>query len=182
MRTTTRTGLTLAGLLAGALLAGCAADAEFNQADVAFAKEMIPHHEQAVVMAELVAERTDNRDLRELAADVEAAQDPEIEAMTAMLDEWGEPAPEPHDAADHAAHDMPGMMSEEQMANLADARGAEFDRLWMEMMIEHHEGAIEMAETQLEDGINTEASELAEDIIEVQEAEIDLMRDMLDRQ
>lgn len=189
MPTTNRTGLTFAALLGVALLASCAEDtaqdqeheADFNQADIAFAQEMIPHHEQAVDMAEMVPDRTDDQELLDLAADVEAAQDPEIEAMNGMLEQWGEPLPDAHDEHDgHDAHEMPGMMSEQQMANLAETSGTEFDRLWTEMMIEHHEGAIEMAENQLAEGTNSDAGELAEDIVEVQEAEIAQMQEMLE--
>ncbi|MBA0126867.1 DUF305 domain-containing protein [Haloechinothrix sp. YIM 98757] len=176
----------LAILASGALLTGCgnhvaeeAEDAGFNQADVAFATEMMPHHEQAVEMADLVPDRSDSQELIELAEEIRQGQEPEIEALTTMLERWGESVPVSGDG--HTDHEMSGMMSEEDMAMLERSDGAEFDRMWMEIMVEHHEGAIDMANAQLAEGTSPEASELAEDIIEVQEAEIDTMREMLGR-
>jgi uncharacterized protein (DUF305 family) len=77
--------------------------------------------------------------------------------------------------------DMPGMMSDEDMTALEEASGAEFDRMWMKMMIEHHQGAIDMAQDQLDEGANAEAKTLAQEIIDTQEAEIATMREMLDQ-
>lgn len=181
----------LAAAMVAALAAGCAgendpaaetttaAEAEFNDADVTFAQQMIPHHAQAVEMAELV--RSGSPELLELADDIEAAQQPEIEQLTAMLEEWGEAVPADEDEhAGHGAGDMEGMMSDEDMTALRDASGVQFEQLWLTMMIEHHEGAITMAEAELADGVNDEARELAQQIIETQQAEIDQMEQLAD--
>ncbi|GAA3985621.1 DUF305 domain-containing protein [Thermobifida alba] len=155
------------------------ATAEFNETDVAFAQMMIPHHEQAVEMSRLAVERA-GADVRELAEQIEAAQGPEIEQMTTLLESWGEePAGGGH-GMPHADHGMPGMMSDEQMTELRGLQGDAFDTRFLEMMIAHHEGAVEMAEQELADGVNPEARQLARDIVETQEAEIEQMRGMLE--
>ncbi|WP_116049713.1 DUF305 domain-containing protein [Amycolatopsis palatopharyngis] len=151
---------------------------EFNQADTAFAQQMIPHHQQAVDMAEMVASRTANPEVVELAAQIQQAQAPEIEKMTSWLKAWGAPLPMPAmDGMDHG--EMPGMMSSEVMAELEQAKEGDFDRLWLEMMIEHHNGAIEMSNTQLQQGVNAEAKELAQEIIDAQQVEITTMTGLL---
>jgi uncharacterized protein (DUF305 family) len=155
---------------------GNASGADFNDADVMFAQGMIPHHMQAVEMAKLADDRAESQSVKDLAADVEAAQDPEVEQMTAWLEEWGQPME--MDGMD--SMEMGGMMSEDQMAELADATGAEFDTMFLEMMIEHHEGAIVMARDQVDNGENEEAIALAEAIIEAQQAEIETMQGLLD--
>lgn len=192
--------LALPAFAAGVLLAGCSgeqADAtapeastpassaaapgqqqEFNEADVAFTQQMIPHHQQAVEMAEMVESRTGNPQVLELAAQIEQAQAPEVEQLTSWLEAWGAPMPMPEmEGMDHG--DMSGMMTPEDMAALENANGAEFDRMWMQMMIEHHEGAIEMANTELQQGVNSEAKDLAQQIIDAQEAEIATMNNLL---
>lgn len=146
---------------------------EFNDADVSFAQMMIPHHEQAVEMSELAKTRA-GEDVRALAAEIEAAQGPEIEQMTGLLESWGE---EPMDGMDHDG--MDGMMSEDQMADLEQAEGDAFDTMFLEMMVEHHEGAITMAETEIEQGTDPEARELAQEIVDAQRTEIEQMNDML---
>ncbi|MFC4125675.1 DUF305 domain-containing protein [Nocardia rhizosphaerae] len=151
--------------------------AEFNDADVTFLQMMYPHHAQAVEMAQLVPSRTQNQELIALAAQVEQAQAPEMAQITALLAGFGKPAPSTGDG--HDGHTMPGMMSGEQMAALESAQGAEFDRQWLEMMIEHHEGAVEMARTELADGVNPESRQLATTIVADQEKEIGTMRGML---
>ncbi|SFB56768.1 Uncharacterized conserved protein, DUF305 family [Amycolatopsis marina] len=151
---------------------------EFNQADTAFAQQMIPHHQQAVEMAEMVASRTANSKVIELAAQIQQAQAPEIEKMTSWLEAWGAPMPMPDmDGMDHG--EMPGMMTSEVMSELEQAKDADFDRLWLEMMIEHHNGAIEMSNTQLQQGVNAEAKELAQQIIDAQQVEITTMSNLL---
>ncbi|KOX16111.1 DUF305 domain-containing protein [Nocardiopsis sp. NRRL B-16309] len=148
----------------------------FNDADVAFAQEMIPHHEQAVEMADLAESRAGDG-VRDLAEEIAEAQGPEIERMTGLLESWGEsPAPD-MEGAGHS--DMPGMMSDEEMAELEAAEGEEFDTLFLEMMILHHEGAVTMAETEIAEGVDPQAQDLAEDIFQVQHAEIERMSTML---
>jgi uncharacterized protein (DUF305 family) len=155
---------------------GDASGADFNDADVTFAQGMIPHHRQAVEMAELAGDRAESQEVKDLAADIEAAQDPEIEQMTGWLEEWDQPME--MDGMD--SMEMGGMMSEDQMSELEDATGADFDAMFLEMMIEHHEGAIVMAQEQVDDGKNAEAVALAEAIIEAQQDEIETMQGLLD--
>jgi uncharacterized protein (DUF305 family) len=167
-------------IVASSALVGCSDDEEFNDADVMFAQGMIPHHAQALEMAQLVQGREAGQEVTDLAAQIEAAQDPEIQLMTGWLEDWGEDVPDL--ATDHGAmdHGM-GMMTAEQMAALDDASGDGFDRMFLELMIEHHEGAIAMSQTELSEGANEEAKELAEEIIGAQQAEIDQMRELLDQ-
>jgi len=178
----------LALLTSGALaLAGCGEDdpaaTAHNEADVTFAREMVPHHRQAVEMAALADERAGDRDVRRLAEDIESAQAPEIATMTGWLEAWDEEVPpEAMDHADmgHGSSDaMAGMMSEEDMAALEQAQGAAFDELFLELMVEHHEGALEMARTEQAAGENPDALALAELIEADQEAEISEMQRLL---
>ncbi|MFE3543577.1 DUF305 domain-containing protein [Nocardia sp. NPDC059177] len=149
---------------------------DFNDADVTFLQMMYPHHAQAVEMAQLVPDRTQNPQLRALATQVEQAQAPEMAQITTLLTSFGESAPS---AGGHGGHDMPGMMTEAQMSALEAARDAEFDRQWLELMIEHHLGAVDMAKTELAGGVNAESRQLATTIVADQEAEIATMRGML---
>ncbi len=150
--------------------------ATFNDADVMFAQMMIPHHEQAVEMAELAPERAADPEIKELAAKIKAAQDPEIQTMKGWLTEWGKAAPE-----GGMGHDMPGVMSEEDMTKLKAAKGSEFDKLFAQQMIAHHNGAIEMARTEQSGGSNPEAKELAKTIETAQQAEVEQLQKILDR-
>lgn len=163
---------------AGAATESNATQAEFNDADVEFAQGMIPHHAQAVEMAQMVPDQGVSPELIELADAIEGAQQPEIDQMTAMLERWGEDVPST-DMGDHGSMDMEGMMSMEDMDALGAATGAEFEQMFVTMMIEHHEGAIGMAETELSEGQDAEAQELAQAIIEAQQAEITQMEQML---
>ncbi|MFG1791833.1 DUF305 domain-containing protein [Nocardia sp. NPDC049149] len=153
-----------------------AARGDFNDADVTFLTMMYPHHAQAVDMAKLVPSRTQNPELRALATKVEQAQAPEMQQITTLLQSFGKPAPS---AGGHGGHDMPGMMGTDQMTALQAASGPDFDRQWLTMMIEHHTGAVAMAETELAGGTNAESKALAKAIIDGQRAEIDMMRGML---
>lgn len=166
--------------LALVAVAGCGSSGdgdEFAPADVDFARQMIPHHAQAVEMAAMLPADGVSPELVELAAAIAGAQQPEIDQMTAMLDRWGF-VPPPLEGGH--AHEMAGMLTDEDLAALDAATGAEFERMWLTMMIEHHEGAIDMAETQLDDGIDPEARELAEEIVDTQQAEIMRMERMLE--
>ncbi|MEV6303910.1 DUF305 domain-containing protein [Actinoplanes sp. NPDC051861] len=155
----------------------------FNDADVAFAQAMIPHHQQAVQMADMADGLAADAEVKALAAKIQAAQQPEIDAMTAWLTAWGKPAPGPHmstgSAMDHGS--MPGMMTDADMAKLMDAEGAAFDKHFLTMMISHHEGAIEMAQQEVERGSNPEAKTLAQKIITDQQTEIATMKTILER-
>ena len=154
-----------------------------NDADVTFAQEMIPHHQQAIEMADLAESRAESQEVKDLAADIEAAQGPEIETMTGWLESWGEDVPDDGmsgmDHGDMSSDDMGGMMTADEMADLDTASGAEFDQMFLTMMIEHHEGAIEMAKTEQSEGEFPEAVDMAKEIQTTQAEEIQTMQDLL---
>ena len=157
---------------------------EHNDADVMFAQMMVPHHEQAVEMSEtLLAKEEVPAEVADFAQQVIDAQGPEIERINAMLEAWGqEPMMESGgmEGMDHGSGaGMSGMMSEEDMQALEDAQGTEASRLYLEQMTAHHEGAVEMARDQVEQGQNPQAVALAQDVIEAQEAEITEMEGLL---
>ena len=155
-------------------------DAQFNDADVTFAQSMIPHHEQAVEMATMAQERASSTEVKQLADKIAAAQGPEIDTMTGWLEDWGqEVSSDSEGGMDHSGSDMSGVMSDDDMESLGAATGAEFDQMFLEMMIEHHTGAIEMAQTEQQDGENPDAIALAEKIEADQTAEIAQMQDLL---
>jgi uncharacterized protein (DUF305 family) len=147
-----------------------------NDADIAFARDMIPHHEQAVDMSELALDRASSTEVKDLATQIRDAQDPEIRTMRGWLADWGVEAGSGggHGGGHGGGMDGggPGMMSESDMAELADASGAAFDRMWVRMMIEHHRGAVEMAERVIDAGSSAEVERLARDVVRVQTAEI----------
>ena len=150
--------------------------ADHNNADVEFAQGMIPHHEQAIEMAELGLEQAESAEVKDLAQRIKDAQAPEIAEMKGWLESWDEPV-EPEggmSGMDHGADS--GMMSDTDMEKLEGAEGAEFDELFLAGMIEHHEGAVTMAEAEVENGQYEPAKELAQKIIDAQEAEIEEMK------
>ncbi|MEO3776687.1 DUF305 domain-containing protein [Micromonospora sp. B11E3] len=159
----------------------------FNDADVMFAQMMIPHHQQAVEMAELAETRAADAEVKSLAAQIKGAQDPEIATLTGWLAAWGRPLSAAGSGHGHGAppsstaHDMPGMMSDADMTSLASATGTDFDRRFLTMMIAHHEGAISMAKDELAKGANQDAKALAQRIAASQQAEIDAMNKILAR-
>jgi uncharacterized protein (DUF305 family) len=153
------------------------ASASPRQGDIVFAQGMIPHHEQAVEMADVALAHPDvSADVKELATAVKGAQDPEIKQMQGWLQEWGAPATATGAADPHAGH---GMMTGEDMTALEAAKGDEFNRMWMSMMIEHHSGAITMAEDVLETSEDAAVKSLAEAIVTAQKAEIEQMKKLL---
>ncbi|MGI3200548.1 DUF305 domain-containing protein [Streptomyces sp. GLT-R25] len=154
---------------------------DHNDADVDFSKEMIQHHRQAVDMAELAADRASSQEVKDLATKVKGAQDPEIKTMSGWLTSWGEDVPEEMSGSmDHdMSSAMPGMMSGKDMDKLEKASGAEFDTMFLTMMVEHHEGAVEMAETEKADGKYGPATKLADAVVTAQTAEIKQMNKML---
>jgi len=157
--------------------------ASFNDADVVFAQSMIPHHAQAIEMAELaLAESAGARpEIVALATAIQGAQDPEIQQMTAWLEQWGQPVEmEGMDGMEHTdGMEMDGMMTADQMAELSTLTGAAFDTAWAQMMIAHHEGAITMATEVKAAGVDAGVASLANQIIAAQQAEIDQMRALL---
>ncbi|MDJ0464100.1 DUF305 domain-containing protein [Streptomyces sp. H27-C3] len=150
-----------------------------NAADVAFAKGMIPHHRQAVEMAELAETRARSSDVKELAAEVKKAQDPEIKTLSEWLTSWGEEVPKEGGSSEHSGHSMSGMMTPEDMDKLEKASGKAFDTAFLEMMIKHHEGAVEMAKTEQSDGAHQPAKDMAGDIVTSQSSEITRMNKLL---
>ncbi|GAA4617518.1 DUF305 domain-containing protein [Saccharopolyspora hordei] len=190
MRKHTRAVVVGASAVAALALAGCGTastpppqapasqeQTAHNAADVAFARGMVPHHQQAVEMARLVPDRSQSQQVEDLARQIEAAQGPEIETLTGWLRDWGAAPAEHGSHGDTGGHG--GMMSADEMARLERARGAEFDRAFLEMMIRHHEGAVTMARTELSDGQFPAAKQMAQQIIDTQQAEIDTMRTLL---
>ncbi|MEU9304115.1 DUF305 domain-containing protein [Streptomyces sp. NPDC048269] len=156
-----------------------AAQGRPNAADIAFAKGMIPHHRQAVEMADLAASRAESAEVKQLAAEIEKAQDPEIRTLSGWLASWGEQAPA-EGATDHSGHGAGGgMMTAEQLAGLQKSSGKAFDTAFTELMIKHHEGAVAMARTEQGQGAFPEAKTMAEAIITSQTAEIDRMNGLL---
>ena len=166
--------------------------AAFNNANVTFVQGMIPHHRGALEMAQLADGHAEDPRVIDLANRIEAAQEPEIETMTGWLEEWGEPQPQETDTGmggmDHGSMDMEGMdvggmemegMSAEDMAALEAASGIEFGRMFLEMMIIHHRGAVEMAETEIAEGSNPDAVAMAQEIADSQAAEIEEMETLL---
>ena len=154
---------------------GAPAGGAHNAADSAFAAGMIPHHGQAVEMADLALAKAGNAEVRKLATAVKAAQSPEIAQMGGWLSGWGEPVP----AATGHTMAMEGMMSMEDMHALAGASGPDFDRMWVRMMITHHQGALAMSQKQLTAGQNPEVKKLAAAIIAGQTREIASMKALL---
>jgi uncharacterized protein (DUF305 family) len=151
---------------------------DFNDADVTFVTDMIPHHRQAVEMAKLARTRAKSAAAKDLAMQIMNAQDPEIKKMSGWLAAWGKPAPEDMGSMDMSGS-MPGMMSSNDMNELMNASGADFDQMFLTMMIEHHTGAIEMARTEQADGKNADAIALAQQIEQAQTGEIATMQGML---
>nr|WP_215550210.1 DUF305 domain-containing protein [Amycolatopsis sp. CA-230715] len=180
-------------VLAALALSGCAGTAQqddakapqsqstHNEADVTFARQMVPHHKQALDMAALVPDRTATAAVTDLATRIKKAQGPEIEQLDGWLARWGATPASAHAMPGMPSHEsMGGMMSEADMAKLRAAKGAEFDRMWLTMMIGHHEGAVEMANAEIRDGADADAKALANRIIGAQQAEIAEMRKLLD--
>ena len=145
------------------------------EADVKFAQMMIPHHEQALEMATLALENdTASADVKSLARQIEAAQDPEIQVMKGWLSQWG--AQESSGPMDHGPG---GMMSEEDMDALKAASGADFDQMWLRMMIEHHQGAVTMAQDVLAATDDADVKKLANAVVTGQQEEIATMQGMI---
>ncbi|MFJ6110944.1 DUF305 domain-containing protein [Dietzia maris] len=165
-------------------------EGERSAADVMFVRMMIPHHEQAIEMSDIILAKSDiPADITALAEKIKAEQAPEIDQMTAWLDQWGQP-PGPRDGhRGHGGGGMPvmgndmsmmdGMLSADELQRLFDAEGTDAARLYLEQMIAHHEGAIDMAQGEVSDGTYQPTVDLARSIIDTQQQEIARMREML---
>lgn len=161
---------------------GTPAAGPHNQADVTFATDMIPHHSQAVEMADMALKQATSSEVRSLATQIKQAQDPEIQTMSGWLTGWGEMVPSATmsmGGMDHSMGSGTGMMSDADMNALGAASGAAFDRMWVSMMVEHHTGAVEMAKAELTDGQNSDAKSLAQSIVTSQTAEIATLKQLL---
>ncbi|MUM19133.1 DUF305 domain-containing protein [Mycobacterium sp. CBMA271] len=153
-----------------------ASPSDHNDADVTFAQQMIMHHQQAVEMSKLTEGRTANPVVLDLAKNIETAQQPEIDTFTEWLKNWGKPVmPEGHDPAGH----MPGMVDTPVLDGMKTLNGEAFDQLWLQSMIAHHQGAIAMANAELSGGQYPAAKQLAQQIIDNQQPEIDTMQGLL---
>lgn len=167
---------------------------EHNAADVTFATQMIQHHAQALAMVDLTVDRDLDPSVQQLAEQIREAQAPEIETMSDWLTSWDEPIPatvrdhvnseddmggmDSSDMPDMGS-DVPGMMSDDDMTALEHASDGDFQDMWVTMMIEHHEGAVQMAEDEQADGQYQPALDLAEQIQQSQTAEIDTLQGLL---
>ncbi|MEV7141682.1 DUF305 domain-containing protein [Streptomyces tauricus] len=163
----------------GSASASSAARGKHNAADVAFAQGMIPHHRQAVEMADLAEGRARSAEVKKLAADIDRAQGPEIRTLSGWLTSWGEDVPAEGGGMDHSTHGMGAMMTDEEMTGLENASGTAFDTAFLKMMIKHHEGAVTMAKTEQTDGTSAPAVKLAGRIVTAQSTEIDRMTKLL---
>lgn len=195
---TTRLAVLLVALFAALFLASCSGSADhpeshssdepvataqppgFNADDHAFATNMIPHHEQAIELAALAPDRSTNPELIALAAKISAEQEPEIKALRVFLVQWDENPQDNQDNTSHEGHGaMAGMVDEATMTKLGSLQGAEFDTLWLQSMISHHQGAIEMAKAEVANGQNDDIKNMAQTMIDTQQAEITQMDQML---
>ena len=158
------------------LLSGCAtseqSNSEFSPSDINFAEMMIPHHEQAIEMSEIAFKNTMNSEVLQLAQEIKEAQAPEIDLMKS----WAGVK-----VSTHAGHMMDGMLSEDELNALRAATGAEFDRLFLQGMIKHHQGAIEMA-MDVKNSNSMVVADLSAAIIKQQEIEITRMEELLLKQ
>jgi uncharacterized protein (DUF305 family) len=180
----------LAALLIAAAISGCGAvhppgqghpslapstaPAVHNADDVAFARDMVPHHQQAVEMAAMVPTRTATQNMHVIAANIAADQRAEIESLNDLLAQWGTPGA-------GGMTDMNGMVDQATMTRLQSLDGSDFDQLWLTAMISHHRGAVTMARAELAHGQNPDAIHMATLIITAQEREIAYMTHLLSR-
>ncbi len=154
--------------------------ADYNDADVMFAQMMIPHHQQAVDMGEtILAKDGTDPQVVSLATSIVDSQAPEIEIMTSWLVAW-DGSISGEGMGGHDMSSMDGMLSVDQMAALESAEGDGASRLFLKSMTAHHEGAVTMAQDEIDEGRNREAIGLASDIIKTQESEIDQMQSLMD--
>ena len=169
-------GGSMLGMGQGGMMSPTSPSAQVNAADEMFVIMMIPHHEQAVEMSDTILGKDGIDDqVQALAQQIKDAQAPEIELMQSWLTNWGMSSSGDMSGMGHGD----GMMSDGDMAALEAADGAEAARLFLEQMIVHHEGAIEMAQTELDQGANEEVIALAQAILDTQTTEIATMENLL---
>ncbi|SNQ49905.1 conserved exported hypothetical protein [Frankia canadensis] len=200
--------LLIPAIFAAIVLSACgsgggAADAtdatDHNTADITFAQNMIPHHQQAIAMADLASTRAHNPEVKALAQQIRRAQAPEIATMTDWLTTWHQPITPAHSTPGMGGHGMgehgmggtgsatpmpggmAGMMSDTDMTKMSMATGQAFDRMFLTMMIMHHQGAVAMAKAEIRDGRYAPAKKLADSIQTTQTTEITTMQNLLTR-
>ncbi|WP_065961557.1 DUF305 domain-containing protein [Curtobacterium sp. UCD-KPL2560] len=193
--TTTRTLAIAAALTLGLTLASCStssntgsdagssatlssAASAHNDQDVMFAQMMLPHHQQAVEMSDMLLAKGDgvDPDVATLAKQIKAEQGPEITQLTSWLQGWGEPTESEHSGMGHS---MSGMMSDSDMTDLDQASAKDAGQLFLQQMVQHHKGAVDMAKTEVDKGKNTDAVAMAKSIVSSQTEQITQMKDML---
>lgn len=159
---------------------GSSTTAEFNAADVMFVQGMIPHHEQAVQMSDTLLSKSGvSADTVALARQIKAAQQPEIDTMKGWLTAWGKRTDGGMGGMDHGMGG--GMATADELKRFDQAEGRDAEKLYLEMMTKHHEGAIAMARTEISGGKNADTISLATSIVSSQQAEIDTMKKLLAR-
>ncbi|WNG87911.1 DUF305 domain-containing protein [Mycobacterium sp. ITM-2016-00317] len=157
--------------------------AGFNEADIAFATDMVPHHAQAIDLARTAAERSTNPEVVRLAEQIVAVAQPELNILNVFLVQWKE-NPENGTGADADSgapdEDLPGTVDDATIARLGSLSGPEFDRLWLQSMISQNRGAIEIANAEIADGVNVDAVSIARTIVAGQQAQIAKMTQILE--
>ncbi|ABM11025.1 MULTISPECIES: DUF305 domain-containing protein [Mycolicibacterium] len=155
--------------------------AGYNAADIAFAYDMVPHHAQAIDLSRTALERSTNPELTALAQQIVATQQPEINILNVFLVQWNE-NPENRSGPDDGGPEraLPGTVDEATITKLESLSGPEFDKLWLQSMIGQHQGAVELANTEIADGANVDAIAIARNIVAAQEAQIAQMTQMLE--
>ncbi|TRW47379.1 DUF305 domain-containing protein [Georgenia yuyongxinii] len=179
----------IVGLIAGSRLAAGPRYPTDASVDAGFARDMGTHHAQAVQMSALVRDRTDDPAVRQLALDIELTQQHQHGQMYAWLEQWGlrQSSSQPVMAwmADHTDHattaqaGMPGMATPAELARLADAEGRDAERLFLQLMIPHHEAGVDMAEYAANRAEEDVVRRLAVTVVNAQTAELTVLRDLL---
>lgn len=182
----------LAAAVAGGLLGGCAGSTTsstapvlppgapaagqlHNPADVAFLQDVIPHHTQAITMSDLAHTKAVSPKVKAIAVRIKAEQDQQITRVHDLLGAWRAPTP----AGGSGNGQVPGMLSDQQIQQLSSAAGGEFDQMFLRLMIDHQQGAIQLAQTELAQGSDPQARRLAQDIITGQQNEVNQMQKLL---
>ncbi len=178
-----RPAVALTALIAALVLTSCGNKStqdkasSHNRADVVFATHMIPHHQQGADLAAMVPAHSTNPDLGKLAGNISDIQMSEIKSLANLVTQWStQPDSDTKGPADTA---MTGMVTQATLTKLGTLNGADFDKLWLQSMISHHQGAIEMAKTEAHDGNNPDAIAMANKMASAQQAEVDQMTKML---
>ncbi|NIJ10171.1 uncharacterized protein (DUF305 family) [Saccharomonospora amisosensis] len=172
-----KSGAPAASVPSGSATGDEAAPSEHNAEDVKFAQRLLPHHEQAVVISRLAFERSADPEVTALARRIHGARGPEMKQLMALLQGWDEPVAPPNHG-DSIGHGDFGLLSEEELQRLEQASGTEFDQEWLRLMTEHHEGAVEIAELELRDGVDSLAKLFAQNAVDSQNGELAELRSL----